>query len=113
MILPPRDSEAEQRFLHQFQQAPQAEIQQAITFAIDARRPQLAAQLFLLLEDLTPLNPELNKAQKALGFAVVGPQHWSILEQTWERFNSSKRIQRMKTRYRDKNDLRNRPWKKR
>ena len=113
MTLPPRDSHSEQQFVLQLHQAQPSKIHQAITMAIEERRPMLAAQLFLLLDNLTPLSQELRKAHKALGFSFISSQHWLKLEQAWEDFAPSRRLQRMKHRHRDKDDLRNRPWKRR
>ena len=113
-MLPSRTLHDEQSFVSELQkQGNQVQIQQAISLAIDQRRPQLAAQLFLILKGITPLSPDLEKANKALRFAVVTGQQWLYIEEAWSSFNSSNRINRMKARHRDKDDLRNRPWKRR
>jgi hypothetical protein len=113
-MLPSRNLKDEQRFILELQQlGEQDQIQNVITEAIEERRPQLAAQLFLLLKTITPLSGDLEKANKALRFGFVSGQQWFQIEEAWNTFSSSNRIHRMKTRHRDKDDLRNRPWKRR
>ena len=113
-MLPPRTIVEEQRFLLELQQENSQEtIQQAITLAIEQRRPQLAGQLFVLLQEIIPLDPILQKANKALRFSILDGQQWLQIEEAWQDFAPSSRIQRMKGRHRDNNDLRNRPWKRR
>ena len=111
-MLPPRQRQAEREFLAQLQLASQDEIERAITSAIAQKRPALASQLFLLLQTEDDDNPDLQQAKKAIGFSFLEPEKWKELEDSWGRF-VSRRSQRMRDRHRDKNDLRNRPWKRR
>ena len=111
-MLPPRQRQAEQEFLAQLQLASQAQIERAISSAIAQKRPALASQLFLLMQTEDQENPDLQQAKKALGFSFLAPEKWQEIEDSWERF-ISRRHQRMRERHRDKNDLRNRPWKRR
>jgi hypothetical protein len=113
MTLPPRTRQAEKSFVEKLHSKPAVEIEQAISFAIKERRPNLAGQLFLLLDKERPLNDSLKRAQQALQFSITSPQQWQDLEEAWDDFTTSKRIQRMKSRHRSKDDLRNRPWKRR
>ena len=112
-MLPSRSPKAEQLFLQRMQQESQAEIQDAITSAISERRPALAAQLLRLITPPQNASPALEKAKKALTFSILKEQQWQSLKSSWDDFTSSQRMARMRNRHRDKNDLRNRPWKKR
>lgn len=113
MTLPPRTRPAEKSFVEKLQNRSSAEIEQAITLAIKERRPNLAGQLFLLLDQEHPLTVNLKRAQLALQFSITTPQQWKDIEEAWDNFTTSKRIQRMRSRHRSKDDLRNRPWKRR
>ena len=113
MTLPPRNHSAERSFVERLQSKSTNEIEKAISLAIKERRPYLAGQLFLLLDKEHPLTPSLMSAQKALQFSITKPQDWQEIEEAWDDYTSSNRLQRMKSRHRSKDDLRNRPWKRR
>jgi hypothetical protein len=112
MTLPQRNQAAETAFLKELNQASSSLIEEAIDCSIKARRPKLAGQIFLLLDQQEPLSPTLRKANKALGFLIVEKRGWEEVEELWERHQRSTRINRLHSRHRSPQDPRSRPWKR-
>lgn len=87
----------------------------AITHAMDARRPQLAARLVGLLDETVAIDPDspLDRARNAAKFFLVQPtkvEYFHAFEEAWIEARRAK-IRKVKKRMRDR--LMGRPKRKR
>lgn len=91
MELPERTTEAEDAYVLAMGQGDDlAALEEAITAALDARRPLLAARLIGFLEDHVTIEPgtALHRAQQAARFILVNKpspadNSWSALDDAW------------------------------
>jgi hypothetical protein len=112
-MLPERSTEAEDVFLRELADADSSLVQEALSEALDARRPHLAARLVGLLddEDLEMLDPdERARARRAARMILMESSHdpnaWYYeaqeLADLWER-TRRRRLEKIKKRMRGKN----------
>lgn len=100
--LPERDEDAEEAFVARFRR-PDAETEElvaAVTAALDARRPQLAARLVCLLPEAVPIEPgsALERACRAARLVLQRPvspadASWSELDDAWVEARKSRLLQ--------------------
>ena len=118
-MLPSRDRKAEDEFVSGLAGSGQQKIVEAVTLAIEERRPSLAARLTRLLGEAEqlPNSSALSRAFKAMDFLIVHPgseDHWCELDSSWAAWRQSRRVARAKQRMRPIKDPRGRrPWPRR
>ena len=104
-LLPTRDREAEQKFLDSIQQNPQiSTVQLLLTQALEAKRVQLAAKLFLLLPQDEQDAHAYVKAKQAAKLLLIEVKAEQILifSDAWSIYQRRKHVSRIKNRMRPK-----------
>ena len=109
MQLPERSTEAEDAFVLTMGEGDDlAALEDAITRALDAKRPLLAARLIGFLEEHVDIEPgsALHRAQQAARFIVVNKptpadNSWSALDDAW-RSTRRRMVRRAQQRQRDR-----------
>jgi hypothetical protein len=118
-MLPSRDRKAEDDFIAMLAESGQGKIIEAVTLAIQERRPSLAARISKLLgtDHGLPNNSALERAFKAMEFLIVKPRSvelWDELDRNWASWRQSRRAAKAKQRMRPIKDPRGRrPWPRR
>ena len=90
-LLPTRDHESEKKFLESLQKDPlPSTVHTLLTEAIDQKRIQLAAKLFLLLPPEEQNNSNLAKAKQAAQFLLieVQPEQVLIFSDAWSQYQN-------------------------
>ena len=107
MSLPPVDRKSEDAFIADFMATEDVDgLVQAISAALEAKRPQLAARLVGLLDDDVDHEPDspLLRAQRAANLLLIQPteqQYASDFEEAWAE-TKRKRIRKIKKRMRSR-----------
>ena len=104
-LLPTRDHEAEKNFLESIQRNPQPDtIHLLLTQALESKRVQLAAKLFLMLPHEEQEAPEYLKAKQAAKLLLIElkPEQILIFSDAWSLYQRRKHVSRVKKRMRPK-----------
>ena len=110
-LLPTRDHHSETLFLESIQKDPQVDtIHMLLTEALEQKRIQLAAKIFLLLPPQEQENPDFARAQQAAQFLLIEVQaeQTLIFMDAWSAYQQRKRVARIKNRMRPKSPFQRR-----
>ena len=110
-LLPTRDHEAEQQFLDSLQHNPQTEtLTLLLTQALESKRIQLAAKIFLLLPQDEQEAPEYIKAKQAAKLLLIElkPEQVLVFADAWSQYQRRKHVSRIKNRMRPKSPFKRR-----
>ena len=110
-LLPTRDHQSEKIFLESIQKDPNVDtVHMLLTEALEQKRIQLAAKIFLLLPAEEQENPHFGRAKQAAQLLLieVQPEHALIFMDAWSTYQQRKRIARIKNRMRPKSPFQRR-----
>ena len=107
-LLPTRDHQSEKQFLESIQKDPHVDtIHMLLTEALEQKRIQLAAKIFLLLPTEEQENPDFVRAKQAAQLLLieVRSEQTIVFMDAWSAYQQRKRIARIKNRMRPKSPL--------